>query len=123
MPAMFYRALPRAGHPYLLAARRRFEDVRVTVSVRVEERYHVPGSQVWEGSRGGQRGTVHLHVLEPFESGRFKRAPGECLCPKKRGTYERPPDGIDFQYRCTRCADLAERHGLRWPSEIREEGR
>lgn len=33
----------------------------------IEKRYHVPRSQVWDGSRGRQSGKTHLHTTEPLE--------------------------------------------------------
>ena len=75
--------------------------------MRFERRYHVPRSQVWAGSRGRQRGNIHLHVTEPFTAGRIKRAPGQALC-GKRGWYERPVDEYDHSD-CPRCAEIAAR--------------
>jgi hypothetical protein len=54
--------------------------------------YHVPRSQVWEGSRGRQRGHVHLH-----------REDGSSLC-GRRGWYERPAEGEALCPRCERKA-------------------
>src|SRR3954464_15495303 len=86
--------------------------------INVEERYHVPGSQVWAGSRGAQRGNIHLHVLEDVKLGRIKRLAGQCLCPKKGGSYERAVDDDDRErtFRCPKCATVAERFGIPWPS-------
>ena len=70
-------------------------------------RYHVPRSQVWGGSRGGQSGNVHLHVHEQFDLGRIHRAPGEALCGKQRGWYEREP--MEGENLCTRCEEIAGR--------------
>lgn len=91
----------------------------IGADVRVEERYHVPGSQVWQGSRGAQRGNIHLHVLEDVKLGRMTRTRGQCLCPKKGGSYERPVDGDDRTrtFRCPKCETVAERFGIPWPSE------
>lgn len=66
----------------------------------VEAAYFVPRSQVWEGSRGRQQGRVHLIVG------------GRTLCGRRRGWYERPPDG---ETRCLRCADRATQYGVEWP--------
>jgi hypothetical protein len=83
-----------------------------------EERYHVPRSQVWEGSGGRQQGNVHLHVLGEMKtfkaaSGRtLVRGDGRALC-GKRGWYEREP--YDGERRCPRCEDLAVRYGIQWP--------
>jgi hypothetical protein len=85
-----------------------------------EARYHVPRSQVWQGSRGGQQGKVHLHLLGAgFVSGRLTRAPGASLC-GKRGWYERPAE--PGEERCPTCAERAKRHGVEWPDESRDDG-
>lgn len=84
--------------------------------MNVELRYHVPRSQVWAGSRGGQSGNVHVHVLEELVSGRLRRRPGQALCTTRPawwarelepGELERLPAGF-----CLRCVELADRHGL-----------
>lgn len=72
-----------------------------------ERRYHVPRSQVWEGSGGRQRGNIHLHVTEQFDKGRIHRKRGEALC-GKRGWYERPVDEWDHGD-CPRCQEIAAR--------------
>ena len=59
--------------------------------------YHVPRSQVWEGSRGRQMGCVHLHLN------------GRALC-GRRGWYERPAEGERL---CPRCEARAVKLGLR----------
>jgi hypothetical protein len=87
-------------------------------AIAVELRYHVPNSQVWERSGGRARGHVHLHVLEPFKSGRLQRATGQALCSKKRGTYERPAE--EGEALCPSCVVAALRHGLAIP-DIDEE--
>lgn len=86
--------------------------------INVQELYHVPRSQVWEGSRGRARGNIHLHVREDVTLGRIKRRAGECLCPKKHGSYERPADADDQRtaLRCEKCATVATRFGIPWPS-------
>lgn len=71
----------------------------------VKALYHVPRSQVWNGSRGRQSGAVHLHVTEPFDVGRIHRQPGQSLC-GKRGWYERPAEGERL---CPRCDEIRER--------------
>lgn len=81
----------------------------------VVERYHIPKSQLYEGSRGGHRGNVHLHVLEDVKLGRLVRKSGECLCSKKHGSYEREPD--DNETRCPSCDRIAKKNGIEWPSE------
>lgn len=80
------------------------------MSVAVELRYHVPRSQVWEGSRGAARGNVHIHVLEWFKAGRLTRAAGQALCAKKHGSYERPPEPNETL--CRECVERAERHEI-----------
>lgn len=84
-------------------------------------RYHVPRSQVWAGSRGGQSGRTHLHVARAYDAvdpeppvqvtARIRRRPGEALC-GRRGWYERPPlDDIEREDICPRCADILTRAG------------
>ena len=57
-------------------------------------RYHVPRSQVWEGSRGRAAGNVHLHapaagvtptVLVGHSGRRLVRKGRAALCGKDRG--------------------------------------
>ena len=72
-----------------------------------ERRYHVPRSQVWAGSRGGQSGNVHLHVLAPFVAGRIKRLKGQALCGRS-GWFEREPYDFETDV-CPRCAEIAAR--------------
>lgn len=84
----------------------------------VEERYHVPTGQ-WASHSTGH---IHLHVLKRVDVTRaLKRKAGECLCPKKRGSSERKlyPGEADRLPRCERCATIATRHGITWPSERR----
>ena len=59
----------------------------------LEAAYFVPRSQVWEGSRGRQSGRVHL-ILD-----------GKVLCGRKRGWYERPPEGEPICERCEKRRD------------------
>lgn len=70
--------------------------------------YHVPRSQCFPGSRGGQRGLVHLHVKrgEAFEAGRLRRVEGQSLC-GRRGWYERPNEAGEVG--CERCAEIGSR--------------
>lgn len=76
--------------------------------------YHVPRSQVWEGSRGRQSGAVHLHLSgEYWRSGRLYRRNGQSLCGRS-GWYEREPTGDEP--RCGECVRRAARHGVEWPS-------
>jgi hypothetical protein len=75
-------------------------------------RYHVPGSQVYPGSRGGQVGNVHLHVTADMTLGRRKRKKGECLCSKRNGSDERPPQGETKM--CEECVKVAADNGLAW---------
>jgi hypothetical protein len=101
--------------------------MKITNSVRTTgwvEQYHIPRSQVWEGSRGGQKGNVHLHVAGheriSLASQRpprtmIQRDAGATLCGKLRGWMERDPK--PGEQRCPRCDALANRYGLTWPSE------
>jgi hypothetical protein len=75
---------------------------------RFDARYHVPRSQVWGGSRGGQRGHVHLHVRENLDVGRIHRKTGQALC-GKRGWYERELDRDEIATACPRCAEIERR--------------
>lgn len=98
-------------------------------------RYHVPRSQVWEGSRGRAHGSVHLHLpLGPTPTpgeprpkveltattGRkttILRSPASPLCGKGRGWYERPALDHELTHeRCPRCVALADRYGVEWPT-------
>lgn len=72
---------------------------------RYDVRLHVPRSQVWGGSRGGQRGNVHLHVKKPFSLGRIHRSTGQALCGKS-GWYERKLDELEVATACPRCAEI-----------------
>lgn len=72
-------------------------------------RYHVPRSQVWEGSRGRQRGHVHMHVTEQLDVGRLHRRAGQALC-GRRGWYERPPTENEDEDLCPRCVELSDRY-------------
>lgn len=78
--------------------------------VTAEKRYHVPRSQVWEGSRGRQVGKVHLHVTEPLFSPPLVRSAGKSLCGRV-GWYERPLDGDRYEM-CPTCVKRAERYGV-----------
>lgn len=73
-----------------------------------DARYHVPRSQVWEGSRGGQRGNVHLHVRAEFKLGRIRRKPGEALC-GRRSWFPRALHQDEIATPCPRCAEIAGR--------------
>lgn len=79
-----------------------------------ELRYHVPRSQVWEGSRGRQKGHYHIHVTERLLSPPLVRVPGASLC-GKRGWYERPPQNGDDYETCPTCLKRAERYGVEIP--------
>jgi hypothetical protein len=78
--------------------------------VIVALRYHVPASQTWAGSRGRQRGKVHVHVEQDYDHGRIHRRGGEALC-GRRGWYEREADGDDLERAgiCPRCDEIAAR--------------
>lgn len=65
------------------------------------------------GSRGAARGNVHLHAPTDVTLGRIRRKRGECLCSKRHGTYERPPDGDEL--RSPKCEAVAARFGIAWP--------
>lgn len=84
------------------------------------ERYHVPRSQCYEGSRGGQSGKVHLHVNNgptrfTAASGRsITRGGGVALC-LRNGWYARAQEADEHHARCPRCVALAERYGVEWP--------
>lgn len=97
-------------------------------------RYHVPWSQVHPGSGGGQRGAVHLHRVADGEDlavtelvaftgrrTRILRRGADALCRggnAGRGWYERPPyPGELADERCSRCAEMAERYCVEWPTE------
>jgi hypothetical protein len=86
--------------------------------------YHVPRSQVWEGSRGAQRGHVHLHVSRgptrfTAANGRsITRGGGVALC-RRNGWYERAPEGETASDLCPRCKDVAERYGVEMPEGFR----
>lgn len=99
-----------------------------TPAKQFEARYHVPYSQVHPGSRGGQRGKLHLHVrrVEPDRPGveltavkgrrtKITRGPSDSLCAHK-GWYERPPETDEDFERCPECVRLAERYGVEWPT-------
>jgi hypothetical protein len=84
-------------------------------------RYRVPRSQVFEGSKGGQQGYVHLHLpaclsitayatIGPVRRTTIKRIGGQALCGIKRGWYERP--GNPGETVCPRCVDYASRYGI-----------
>lgn len=78
--------------------------------------YHVPRSQVWEGSRGGQRGNLHLHATSTLQIGRMVRHAGsyaKALC-GKAGWYTRPVEWHDAG-RCPECEARAVRHDIPWP--------
>ena len=88
---------------------------RLTIRQAFELRYHVPRSQVWEGSRGGQKGKVHLHVKagEAFQAGRIRRIERQSLC-GRRGWYEREPELGEAQFKgdfCPRCVEIGTRVG------------
>ena len=74
--------------------------------VILEALYHVPRSQVWEGSRGHQSGCVHLHVCDDeLVIGRIRRTKGQSLC-GKRGWWERHAEGERL---CPRCEAIRDR--------------
>ena len=75
-----------------------------------DRRYHVPRSQVWEGSRGRQAGKVHVHALEAVSIGRIHREPGQALCGRS-GWYERLP--YPDEPSCPRCEEILVRYSAR----------
>jgi hypothetical protein len=80
--------------------------------------YHVPRSQVWEGSRGGQVGHAHLTLpvgADPVDLGRIKVGPGQSLCKRPYPWYPRPADRHDK--RCPKCVERAQRYGIEWPAD------
>lgn len=86
---------------------------RVSLREAFDLRYHVPRSQVWEGSRGKQRGNVHLHVKagEAFEAGRVRRTRYQALC-GRRAWYDRALEGDEGQRQddfCPRCIEIGTR--------------
>lgn len=77
--------------------------------------YHVPRSQVWEGSRGRQRGHFHIHVTERLVSPPLVRPAGYSLC-GKAGWYETDDlDGRPGVTICPTCLKRAERYGVEIP--------
>ena len=87
----------------------------------VTVRYHVPRNQCFAGSRGSQRGKLHLHLSEPLRSGRLHRESGQVLCGRSAWWDRDPePDEVDWD-RCPRCEDLAKRHGITWPDHPAKE--
>lgn len=86
---------------------------RTSAIPETELRYHVPGSQVWPGSAGRQKGNVHIHVKGELDAGRLKRSAGHSLCGHD-GWYERPPESSVEQL-CPACVDKAERYGVPYP--------
>jgi hypothetical protein len=68
-------------------------------------RYHEP-----TGEFAGRQGHNHLHVLDDVKLGRRARKSGECLCGKKRGNSEQPPE--ESAEMCGECTRVAEEHGL-----------
>lgn len=87
---------------------------RLTIRRAFNLRYHVPRSQVWEGSRGFQRGNVHLHVKqgEAFQAGRIRRVQHQALCGKV-AWYDRVAEdaeaATEAQF-CARCVEIGTRH-------------
>lgn len=85
-----------------------FVQTRLTIREAFDPRYHVPRSQVWERSRGKQRGHVHLYVRagEAFEAGRIRRVERETLCGRV-AWYDRPAE--DGEELCPRCFEIGTR--------------
>jgi hypothetical protein len=80
-------------------------------------RRSVPYSQVWPGSRGRERGRIHLELAADRECriGRLTRHPGELLC-GKRPWHSEPARLDDDEPCCSRCVELAERYAIAWPT-------
>jgi hypothetical protein len=78
----------------------------------------VPRNQCYAGSRGGQRGNVHLKVMSgEVHFGRKVRTPGDTLC-LRRAWYDRPleyEDERSDERLCPRCVHVAARVGLPVP--------
>lgn len=76
----------------------------------------VPWSQVHPGSRGGERGRLHLQRMSAaFSSGRLTRCPGQLLC--GRTPWHSVGARVqDDEQRCVSCADFAVRYGIQWPT-------
>ena len=90
-----------------------YDVARLTIRQAFDLRYHVPRSQVWEGSRGTQRGNVHLYVKggEAFQAGRIRRVQHQTLC-GKTAWYDRALEGDEGQRRedfCPRCIEIGTR--------------
>lgn len=86
--------------------------------IRAAARYHVPRNQCFEGSKGGTKGNVHLHVLEPMHVGRLHRevGDGKSLCGRSPWYHREPePDQRGTDHRCSRCLSIAERYNVEWP--------
>jgi hypothetical protein len=86
---------------------------RVPLREAFDLRYHVPRSQVWEGSRGRQHGNVHLHVKpgEAFEAGRIRRTQHQALC-GRLAWYDRALEGAEGEREedfCPRCVEIGTR--------------
>lgn len=72
-----------------------------------EPLYHVPRSQTWPNSRGGQTGHVHLHVTEDVVIGRIRRRRGQPLCGRPMAWFARAPQAGEEL--CPRCKEISER--------------
>lgn len=82
---------------------------------------HVPASQVWPGSRGDAPNYVHLYAPAGFVSGRIKRPHGGALCGAPGAVYE--AETVVGYPACRKCAEIATRHGCRWPARFDERSR
>jgi len=80
-------------------------------------RRSVPYSQVWPGSRGRERGRIHLELVADDQRriGRLTRRPGDLLC-GKRPWHSELARLDDDEPRCPRCGELAERNAIAWPT-------
>ena len=90
-----------------------YDITRLTIRQAFDLRYHVPRSQVWEGSRGSQHGNVHLYVKEgeAFQAGRIRRVQRQTLC-GKTAWYPRSLEGDEGKHQedfCPRCIEIGTR--------------
>lgn len=85
---------------------------RLSLSEAFDLRYHVPRSQVWQGSRGRQVGHVHLHVKqgEAFQAGRIRRVQWQALCGRSAWYDREPTEGEGM---CPRCTEIGSRENAR----------
>lgn len=90
-----------------------YDVARLTIRQAFDLRYHVPRSQVWEGSAGKQRGNIHLYVKrgEAFQAGRIRRVQHQTLC-GRTAWYDRAleaGEGERAEDFCPRCIEIGTR--------------